>query len=462
MGGTTPPEKVETEFGSAEVVRVTETAVNPFCAIDPTGTILWAGGSISELLGWTPEDLIGTSVLDIVAPASLDVAIESLGAATEYIGPRSGPNPSWEGVGPVVGLLCADGSTVSCAVAVATPARTGLPGFVLQLRRADASTALEEALVAMGRGDPIAVVLSRMTKMLEGELPQVSVAVAHRCTSDDHVEVLGSPYGLADAFEPGRLADTPWGATADDPDVIVDHSIDALPDPLRSVARASGYRWLTTIGVRVSGPGQHRAYLAVWSRLANPNHVFTQQRLRRCVGLIGLVVQWEEGRRALEWAATHDGLTGLPNRTFFVDRFDHQSHDGLAAVLYLDLDDFKPVNDKHGHALGDRVLAEVATRLRHAVRPTDFVARLGGDEFAVLCPAIGDLAAAGALAGRLVEAVGQPLCVGDVVVRIGLSVGIAALVEGDGPDDVLERADEALREAKGSGKNRWSLADDDR
>jgi diguanylate cyclase (GGDEF)-like protein len=340
--------------------------------------------------------------------------------------------------------------------------RTGLPGFVLQLRRADPTTALEDALVAMGRGEPISLVLRHMTRMLEGELPEVEVAVAHRCTPDDHIEVLGSPEGLVRAFEPGLLADTPWGATAEDPDVIVDHTVDALPEPFRSVAQAAGFRWLATIGVRVPGPGQHRAFLAVWSRFPFPGHVFSHQRLRRCVGLIGLVVQWEEGRRALEWAATHDGLTGLPNRTFFAHRFDDQSQDGLAAVLYLDLDDFKPVNDEHGHALGDRLLAEVATRLRHAVRPSDLVARLGGDEFAVLCPAIGDLAAAGALAQRLVDAVGQPMCVGDVVVQIGLSVGIAALVEGDGPDDVLARADEALRVAKGSGKNRWSLADDDR
>jgi diguanylate cyclase (GGDEF)-like protein len=97
----------------------------------------------------------------------------------------------------------------------------------------------------------------------------------------------------------------------------------------------------------------------------------------------------------------------------------------------------------------------VATRLRHGVRPTDLVARLGGDEFAVLCPSIGSVAAAGALADRLVASVGHPLVVDGVEVRVGLSVGIAALVEGDGPDEVLARADSALRDAKRSGKHRW-------
>jgi diguanylate cyclase (GGDEF)-like protein/PAS domain S-box-containing protein len=448
-------------LGPDELLRVVESAVNPFCAIDPSGTVVWAGASMQELLGWDPADLVGRSMLELVAPGSLQHALEALDAASDYLTSRDDEPTTWEGVGPVIELVCADGSTVHSAVAVATPVRTGLPVFVLQLRRADSARALEEALVAMGRGDPISAVLGRLAAMLAGELPEADVAIAHRCTADDQVEVIGAPPGLAGVFEPGIVAGTPWQATAEDPDTLVDHATDALPEPFRSTARAAGYRWLTTVGVRAAGPGQHRAFVAVWSRHPYASHVFSHQRLRRCAGLVGLVVQWDEGRRALTWAATHDVLTGLPNRSTFVSQLNGERRAGpeesdrTTAVLYLDLDDFKPVNDRHGHALGDRVLAEVATRLRHAVRPTDLVARLGGDEFAVLCPSIDDLAAAGALAGRLVEAVSQPLRVGDLDVQVGLSVGIAALVEGDGPDEVLDRADAALRAAKVAGKRQW-------
>jgi diguanylate cyclase (GGDEF)-like protein/PAS domain S-box-containing protein len=446
------------EIGADALVRVVDTAVNPFCVIDLAGTVLWAGDSIQELLGWKPEDLAGTSMLDIVAPGSMAVALESMAAAMDYIQTRDGAARTWEGVGPSIELRRADGSTLHCAVAVATPVRTQLPGIVLQLRRADSANALERALVAMGHGAPIEDVLTHIVAMVEGELPDVEVAVGHRCTPDDQVQIVGSPPGLEAAFLPGTLTGTPWQSTAEDPSTIVEAAIDELPEPLRSTARLEGFRWLCSVGVQAPGPGQQRAYLGVWSRHPYEAHVFNHDRLRRAAELVGLVLQWAEGRRALQWAVTHDGLTGLANRSAFTGAVEARTpDDGFTAVLYLDLDDFKPVNDTHGHALGDRVLAEVAGRLRRAVRPTDVVARLGGDEFAVLCPAIGDLAAAQALAERLVAEVSQPIAIDDVSVHVGLSVGIAALLDSDDADRVLERADAALRGAKGAGKRRWAV-----
>jgi diguanylate cyclase (GGDEF)-like protein/PAS domain S-box-containing protein len=439
-------------------LRILHTAVNPFVLMDLTGTVLWAGQSIDELLGWTPEQLVGASMLDLVAPSSMEVALESMAAAMDYIATRDGAARTWEGVGPNIELRRADGSTVHCAVAVATPVRTGLPGIVLQLRRAESASALERALVAMGRGEPIEDVLAHIVSMVEGELPDVEVAVGHRCTPDDQVQIVGSPPGLEAIFDPRSVAGTPWQATADDPETIVDNTIEDLREPLRGLAAGEGFRWLSSVGIRAPGPGQHRAFLAVWSRHPYEAHVFNHDRLHRAAELVGLVIQWAEGRRALEWAVTHDGLTGLANRSAFVGAVESRAPgDEVTAVLYLDLDDFKPVNDTHGHALGDRVLAEVATRLRHAVRPTDVVARIGGDEFAVLCPAIGDLDAAQALADRLVAAVSQPIGIDGLEVHVGLSVGIAALVEGDDADQVLDRADAALRGAKVAGKRRSAL-----
>ena len=455
MGGTVPGDGGG-GFGDAEVIQVTDSAVNPFCVIDLTGTVLWAGASIQELLGWTPAELVGRSMIELVGPRSLDAALASLSAATDYITSRSAETSTWEGVGPVLELVCADGSTVRCAIAVATPVRTGLAGLVLQLRRAESDSSLEDALVAMGSGESITTVLGHVGTMLAGELPQVDVVIAHRCTPDGQIDAIGGASALLDGiFESGALDGTPWQVAVEARGTVVDHPVDDLPEPFLTAARDAGYRWLTALGVEAAGPGRTRSALGVWSRHPYASHVFSQQRLHRAAGLVGLVVQWEEGRRALEWAATHDVMTGLPNRSSFVSAIDAQPADGATAVLYLDLDDFKPVNDLHGHALGDRVLAEVATRLRHGVRPTDLVARLGGDEFAVLCPSIGAMEQAGALADRLVGAVSEPLHIDGVDVRVGLSIGIAVLADGDGPDEVLDRADDALRRAKGAGKQQW-------
>jgi diguanylate cyclase (GGDEF)-like protein len=121
-------------------------------------------------------------------------------------------------------------------------------------------------------------------------------------------------------------------------------------------------------------------------------------------------------------------------------------------VFYLDLDDFKVVNDQHGYLVCDTILAAAADRLRSCARPGDLVARIGGDEFAVFCPGLDDLGAADTLAHRFVEAFVDPVTVAGVSAQLGVSVGIA-LAEGDAvADTILARADAQLLDAKSAGK----------
>ena len=153
-----------------------------------------------------------------------------------------------------------------------------------------------------------------------------------------------------------------------------------------------------------------------------------------------------------------DALTGLPNRALFHDRLaDVLAHarrrGGATAVLSLDLDRFKAVNDTLGHAVGDALLRTVADRLRGAVRDTDTVARLGGDEFAILHDAAEQPQAATALARRLVELIGRPFLLEGHLVNVGASIGIAlAPADGADPDRLLKSADLALYRAKGDGR----------
>jgi len=172
-------------------------------------------------------------------------------------------------------------------------------------------------------------------------------------------------------------------------------------------------------------------------------------------------------RRGLEQElnhlALHDTLTGLANRSLFFDRLSHamdrRSRDhNQVAVLFLDLDDFKTVNDSFGHPAGDHLLVEVAKRLRTAIRPGDTVARFGGDEFAVLVEAGPMPETAQEVAGRIIEAVVPTFRVfnNDVTMRASVGIAITEHLQ-DSPDDLLRDADLAMYVAKRNGKGRYEM-----
>lgn len=161
--------------------------------------------------------------------------------------------------------------------------------------------------------------------------------------------------------------------------------------------------------------------------------------------------------------AHHDALTDLPNRVLFADRLSQAvaraRREGCAALHCIDLDHFKPVNDRLGHQAGDELLRQVAARLRVAVRDHDTVARLGGDEFAVVQTGIATKSDAAVLASRLVSVLSRPFDIVGQQVSIGTSIGIAVAPEDSGVlDDLVRRADDALYAANGGGRNRYVFA----
>lgn len=170
-----------------------------------------------------------------------------------------------------------------------------------------------------------------------------------------------------------------------------------------------------------------------------------------------------ESRDQLAHIAMHDALTGLSNRHSFsralASECEKQKRYGRPfALLMVDLDRFKPVNDTLGHPIGDNVLQKVAGRLRHAVRKGDLVARIGGDEFAIIAFGVSDPDQAGQIASRVVELLSRPFIIDGNVADLGGSVGVAlAPVHGDGSEQLIQHADVALYSAKRSGKDRFCL-----
>jgi diguanylate cyclase (GGDEF)-like protein len=164
----------------------------------------------------------------------------------------------------------------------------------------------------------------------------------------------------------------------------------------------------------------------------------------------------------LEHQAFHDGLTSLPNRALFRERVGHalrrRSQAGTPlALLFIDLDDFKTVNDELGHAAGDDLLVAVAGRLQTCVRGEDTVARLGGDEFAILLEQAPSHEVAVRVAGRILESMGPPFPLQGHQVQVGASVGVTVSQAAD-VDAVLREADVAMYTAKARGKGRFEMA----
>jgi diguanylate cyclase (GGDEF)-like protein len=193
---------------------------------------------------------------------------------------------------------------------------------------------------------------------------------------------------------------------------------------------------------------------------ASTYHAFEPDEVRFLSLLCGqavLAIEWlalhnelREANAALARAATHDPLTGLPNRVLFHSHLSQclaraGRNGGMVAVLFIDLDDFKGVNDRFGHAAGDRLLRAVADRLQRTLRTGDAVARMGGDEFTVVLADAQSETAAAQVAERLRAAIAQPVELGGDVVVPGASIGIAC---GEGSrvsaDDLLRQADLAM------------------
>ena len=205
--------------------------------------------------------------------------------------------------------------------------------------------------------------------------------------------------------------------------------------------------------------GTYRMFeVSICNRLDDPN-------VRGVVCNLHDVTVRHEYQQQLEYQARHDTLTGLPNRAAFLEHLERARkvaarEDGSLAVLFLDVDRFKLVNDSLGHEIGDRLLVDVSERLVGSVRPGDVVARFGGDEFTVMLASIEDSADAVRVAERITENLKRPVPVGDRELMISSSIGIALCERGAvGPSDLLRQADLAMYVAKEKGRSRWELFD---
>jgi len=169
----------------------------------------------------------------------------------------------------------------------------------------------------------------------------------------------------------------------------------------------------------------------------------------------------KQHEQQLKFMANHDTLTGLPNRILLVDRMQQAIHQSqreasLLAVLFIDLDNFKPINDQYGHEAGDRTLIEIAKRMSGMLRSGDTVARIGGDEFVILLPGLGSVEECELLSQRLLQAITEPVGVNPQMGTLSASIGISLYPsDASSADSLLRGADEAMYTAKHNGRNQF-------
>ncbi|WP_370067010.1 putative bifunctional diguanylate cyclase/phosphodiesterase [Mycobacterium sp. MAA66] len=214
---------------------------------------------------------------------------------------------------------------------------------------------------------------------------------------------------------------------------------------------------MTTLSCRIEHPerGWRHIETTIANRLGHPD-------IAALVCNIRDITERIENAERLQHQALHDTLTGLPNRTLLINRLEHAARaaahrNTTLALLYIDLDLFKRINDTLGHAVGDQVLIAAAERMKATVRPIDTIARIGGDEFVVLSESLSEPEQASALANRLHQAITEPIFVDQQPVSVGCSIGIAFPADHEDPESVLQEADLAMYRAKELGRNRTEI-----
>jgi diguanylate cyclase (GGDEF)-like protein/PAS domain S-box-containing protein len=414
-----------------ETRLILETAQDAYIAMDQGGDIVEWSPQAAELFGWSRREVIGRSVAETIIPTRYRpdhiAGLERFLATGE--GPVLGTRIELEG-------MRRDGTEVPVELTISALRKGGEWGFHAFLHdiseRRISEDALRDAEERFRKAfDDNQVGMALVSP--EGRFLRVNRALC---------EMTGYPID--------ELVGKSFAEITHPEDVEAD--MEALTDLVEG--ERYGYRAEKRY-LRADG---HPLWISlnvspVHDRDGNLSHMISQ---------VEDISERKESEEKLTRQALHDSLTGLPNRTLFADRVrmaaTRRDSEGFA-IVYLDLDAFKLVNDTLGHAAGDQVLIEVARRLERLLRVGDTLARLGGDEFALLCEGVGE-AGARTIADRVTDEMAKPIEVQGRPVRQNASIGIAAYT-GEGisvePDEMLSDADLAMYRAKAAGKSRYAV-----
>lgn len=432
--------------------------------LDESFDIIWHSESLTATLGWT--DVLGRNSTEFVHPDDLELVLRTMMQINErdefydVLEGTDSPESS------DVRIIDSHGRWRSFETTTDNylddpNVKAVLCTCRLVRDRSDVARSID----LLGRGADVGTVLPVLARLADQSMGGASrCALAFRDGPDiSIVTAVGAPSideRLANA------AGLVWSLKLVEPTVITDLD-DARLGDVGAVASAAGYRTAYLVPIEAPTGQEIIGAMVAWGTYdRNPRKgptavvdftIAHQSPLHLALRLAALSIADSRTKLELRRAAFHDPLTGLVNRARFATILDELAS-GELVLLYIDLDDFKPINDTHGHPVGDSVLIEVGRRIARTIGPRDLVGRLGGDEFAVVCAGTNDAAHGRELAGRIIEAIGAPILTAGLQLRVGASVGVAVGAQPLIPDVLVHKADQALYTAKSSGKNTVCIA----
>jgi diguanylate cyclase (GGDEF)-like protein len=421
--------------------------------LDEAFDIVWHSESLTGVLGF--DDLRGRNGIDFVHPDDLELALGTMILVNKGDDLYSHDDARYAPAAADVRLIDVHGVWHIFEVTLYNylddpDVRAVLCTCKLVRDRSDLATSIE----LLSTGEPMEKVLPFVARLADRSVGSTTrVAIAWRDGGRAHV-VTAPDEHVMDPVLAGA-AELVWTLGIRTP-ITIDDLNDRRLGGVGAVAAEHGFRAAYLVPINAPSGDEIIGAMILWgvtsvdfdTELHTPIHV--------AVRLAALAIADSRLKQKLRWDASHDPLTGLINRGAFEGRLDALA--GIDIVLlYIDLDDFKPINDIYGHPVGDKVLIEVGKRITRVLGTADFVGRLGGDEFAVVC-VTDDLVHGRSVADRIVAEIRKPIMTNGVALRIGASVGVAVGAQPLIPAVLVQKADEALYAAKHSGKNTVRVA----
>ena len=446
--------------GNAPVANVLDLLLDVVCVVDPQGRFVFVSAACEQVFGYTVEEMIGRPMIDLVFPGD---RARTLSAVDEIVAGEHKPNFENRYVrkdGRIVHIMW------SARWSPADQVRVAVARDVTERKRAESMQAALYAIseAAYSAADLVAL-FERIHRIIDELLPARNFFVA---LYDPPSDRLSFPYFVDEhAAVPasGKLDSSTLSAEVIRTGRPVRLTRDAAVDPNTQVHADVGFAAVDWLGVPLSSQDGVIGALVVKSHPAHARYAAADVELLNFVSTqVAAAVQRKQTETRLQHMARHDPLTDLPNRSLLCDRVTTalaraRRDRTQLAVLYLDLDTFKQVNDRFGHAAGDSLLQQVARRLVGCVRESDTVGRMGGDEFVVLLGCIQSAHSAAMVAEKIRQALCEPFHVADQALSISPSMGIAHHPEhGADCEQLIRQADAAMYVAKQAGGNQVRVA----